>query len=117
RKIYYKVAGTTTNQVDYDLLDEFYSNAIADKEVLAFYSAYWSGVATSTASFFKDDSIQYPYYSYEFPQVSNHVYLNRLAEKLAASKTLKSVIMSGGTQLQMELAKKIKELNPKIKIF
>ncbi|MCV5640631.1 hypothetical protein OFN49_37675, partial [Escherichia coli] len=38
RKIYYKVAGTTTNQVDYDLLDEFYSNAIADKEVLAFYS-------------------------------------------------------------------------------
>ncbi|HGY7362484.1 TPA: glycosyl transferase family 1, partial [Escherichia coli] len=117
RKIYYKVAGTTTNQVDYDLLDEFYSNAIADKEVLAFYSAYWSGVATSTASFFKDDSIQYPYYSYEFPQVSNHVYLNRLVEKLAASKTLKSVIMSGGTQLQMELAKKIKELNPKIKIF
>ncbi|MEY9004249.1 hypothetical protein [Escherichia coli] len=25
--------------------------------------------------------------------------------------------MSGGTQLQMELPKKIKELNPKIKIF
>ncbi|EBI7018739.1 glycosyl transferase family 1, partial [Salmonella enterica] len=112
-----KFAGTTTNQVDYDLIDNVYSNKIAGKEILAFYSAYWSGVATSTASFFKDDSIQYPYYSYEFPQVSNHVYLNQLAEKLATSQALKSVIMSGGTQIQMELAKNIKTLNPKIKIF
>ncbi|EHX1052280.1 glycosyltransferase, partial [Salmonella enterica subsp. enterica serovar Oranienburg] len=117
QKIYYKFAGTTTNQVDYDLIDNVYSNKIAGKEILAFYSAYWSGVATSTASFFKDDSIQYPYYSYEFPQVSNHVYLNQLAEKLATSQALKSVIMSGGTQIQMELAKNIKTLNPKIKIF
>lgn len=117
RKIYQKMVGRVSNEVDYELLEQFYQNAIAGKEVIAFYSAYWSGVATSTASFFNEDSLQYPYYSHEFPQVSSHIYLDRLCGLLIQSPTLKSVIMSGGTQIQMALALRLKEANPAIKIY
>ncbi|MBL7675336.1 glycosyltransferase [Atlantibacter hermannii] len=117
RNIYHRMAGSVSNEVDYNLIEPFYQNAISGKEIIAFYSAYWSGVATSTASFFGEESLQYPYYSHEFPQVNGHVYLSRLTEQLSQSPTLKSVIMSGGTQIQMELARRLKEANPAIKVY
>lgn len=117
KALYYKTVSRISDDVSYESLDSFYINSITRKSVIALYSPYWSGVATSTASFFDESSLQYPYYKTEFPQVNEHQYLERLSELLAKSPELKSVIMSGGTMLQMQLAKKIKDKNSNIKVF
>lgn len=117
KTIYYKMVNRISDDRSYDSLDSFYIKSIAGKSVVALYSSYWSGVATSTASFFDESSLIFPYYKTEFPQVKEHQYLERLVELLTKSPELKSVVMSGGTTLQMQLARKIKNRNNDIKVF
>nr|QCH03180.1 glycosyl transferase family 1 [Plesiomonas shigelloides] len=117
KSLYYKLSVSSGPEVNYELLDEFYQRSIKGKKIIALYSSYWLGVATSTSSFFLKDSLVYPYYSHEFPQVKEHVYLDRLSTLLSESRDLKCIVMSGGTMLQMALAVRIKEKNNKVKIF
>lgn len=117
RELYYKAIGQLSNDNSYSELEIFYTESISGQKIIALYSPYWSGVATSTASFFKESSLPFPYYKTEFPQVNEHNFLERLSELLAESSELKAVIMSGGTMLQMQLAKMLKQKNKSIKIF
>lgn len=117
RGIYYKAIGRLSSDNSYSELEPFYTESISGRKIIALYSPYWSGVATSTASFFKESSLPFPYYKTEFPQVNQHNFLERLSELLASSPELKTVIMSGGTMLQMQLAKMLKQKNNAIKIF
>lgn len=117
RGLYYKSIGRLSSDSNYSELETFYTESIAGQKIIALYSPYWSGVATSTASFFKESSLPFPYYKTEFPQVNEHNFLERLSELLAESSELKSVVMSGGTMLQMQLAKMLKQKNKAIKIF
>ena len=117
KSFYYKLSRQTVDKVDYSILDDFYKSNIAGKEIIALYSPYWSGVATSTVSFFKEHSLKFPYHTYEFPQVKEHAYLEKIVELLSQSQELKSLVMSGGTTLQIQLAKALKKKNDTIKIY
>lgn len=118
REQYYKITSKMhTPSVDYRLFEKVYQKNIKGKEYIALYSGYWHGVANSTKSFFGDNSLAFPLFSTEYPQVSEHSFLDGMAGLLASSSSLKSVILSGGTLLQIKLAEKIRGLNPNIKIY
>ncbi|GBC58925.1 glycosyltransferase [Stutzerimonas stutzeri] len=111
------LAALNKSTINYDPYDETYKSSVAGRPILALYSPYWPGVANSTASFFKESSIAYPLFSKEYPNVKEHVYLERIIEILSGSAALKCVVLSGGALLQMEMAKRLKQRKPKLKVF
>ncbi|WP_318454075.1 glycosyltransferase family 4 protein [Photobacterium leiognathi] len=116
--VYYNLLGKSiNNRQDYSLFESSYEDSIRGKEVVALYSGYWLGVANSTISFFGELSIPYPLFSTEYPQITEHCYLDKMVELLTSSKELTSIILSGGTLLQQTLAKRVKEIKPELQIY
>lgn len=102
------------SQFDYSLLDQVYSDKLArlkKEEPAIIYAPMWKGVAASTEAIFSQNSIQYPFTDLEYPELADHVYLEKMSERLAGCDP-EVIIYSGGSQIHKVLARKVKAKNP-----
>lgn len=90
--------------------------ASSDDIPLAIYSPMWKGISASTESIFQKNSLKFPLYSTEFPEVSTHKYLNKLTDIIIKSKK-NVIIYSGGSIIHLTLAQEIKKMNKNVKQY
>lgn len=83
---------------------------------IVIYAPMWKGVSASTESLFKDSAFRFPYFDSEYPEVKNHIYMDKLAEMLANNYGV-PIIYSGGSLIHLVLAEKIREKNKEIKQY
>lgn len=101
-------------KVDYSLLDQIYADRLARltrTEPVVVNAPMWKGVAASTEAIFPQYSIQYPFTDQEYPEISDHAYLEKMSERLANCAS-EVIIYSGGSKIHQVLARKIKVRNP-----
>lgn len=100
--------------IDYSLLDKNYTDRVeklSPLEPVVIYAPMWKGVAASTAAIFQHYALQYPFTDHEYPEVVDHVYLDKIINLLAGCVS-EVIIYSGGSKLHQILARKVKEKNP-----
>jgi len=111
--IYHRVLhGNGLGSVNYQHGNELYSNALQKAETshpLVIYAPMWKGVAASTEAIFGNNAVKYPLFDTEFPEVNNHKYMHEFAKILASSQHC-ALIYSGGSEVHLELARKVKNL-------
>jgi len=99
------------HNVDYSIIEGLYCSKISsmkEADPIVVGAPMWKGVAASTQTVFPEYYIQYPFTDGEYPEVTSHVYLDRMSELLAQSPA-KVIIYSGGSLIHKELARLVKK--------
>lgn len=112
------IHGGAGSAVDYERLERYYQRQIERSErmgLLVVYAPMWRGVAASTEALFEQECLRFPYADQEFPEVRKHVYLDALVSQLKNWRH--PIIYSGGSVLHIELAQRLRNINPGVRQF
>ena len=107
-------AGYNDQHVDYSLIEDLYKSKISTigtPSPIVIGAPMWKGVAASTQAVFPEYYLRYPFTENEYPEVTDHNYLDRMSELLAQSNA-EVIIFSGGSLLHRELARLVKNRSP-----
>ncbi|MCE2594047.1 glycosyltransferase [Motilimonas cestriensis] len=116
-RTYYQKSLSNSDDIEYKLFTSRYEKAIIGKEYITLYSPRWHGVANSTRSIFPESAIAFPLFSREYPEVTDHQFLDRIVQLITESRELKAIIISGGVELHRTLVRKVKEKRKDINIY